>query len=58
MNDNLNEYEKCKNDPHYFYTKYVNNNGKKVFTHLTKEQFNELFDKVKNGIFISHRRSR
>lgn len=52
------EYEKCKNDPHYFYTQYVLINDEKAKTHLTKEQFNELFDKVKKGIFISHRRSR
>jgi len=37
------ELEKCKNSPYYFATNYMTCNGKPFTTHLTEEEFNNVF---------------
>jgi hypothetical protein len=36
------EFEKCKNDPYYFFTTYCNINGKRPKFMLTREEFNKF----------------
>lgn len=43
IEENNQEFEKCKQNPYYFYTKYFTVNGKKATTSLSEEEFNELF---------------
>ena len=40
------EFEKCKNDMHYFFKKYVLINGKEPL--MTREQFYELISNWNN----------
>jgi len=35
------EYNKCRNSPYYFMTKYMTVNGKPFTTELTEEEFNK-----------------
>jgi len=37
------EIEKCKKSPYYFYTHYVQINGKPATTKYTEKEFNEIF---------------
>jgi len=39
----LEEFNKCKESPYYFATKYLKINGKPFETNYTEEEFNELF---------------
>ena len=56
-NKDIEEYIKCKENPYYFMTTYMyvtnfHSNKKELFTtHLSEEQFNELFKaKIDNVI--------
>lgn len=40
----IKEYEKCKNDPHYFATTYIVIDGKPFTTRLAKHHFNSFFN--------------
>lgn len=42
------EMEKCKANPYYFFTKYITINGKPATTLLSEDQFNEIFLKIQN----------
>jgi hypothetical protein len=52
------EIEKCKNDPYYFFTKYVTVDGKPATTVLSKEVFNDFFNNYSRLTGIKARRSR
>ena len=51
MKTDLEELKKCKNDPHYFFTKYFLINGKTPM--MTRDQFNE---KISSSSFPLKRR--
>lgn len=51
------EFKKCIESPHYFFTNYVLIDGKRPETFHTEEQFNEMFFKFKDGNF-KYRRGR
>ncbi len=39
------EYNKCKDNPYYFATKYLKIDNKPFTTHLNEEQFNSIIKK-------------
>lgn len=52
------EIEKCKNDPYYFFTKYVTVDGKPATTFLPRDVFNDFFNNYSRAAGIKARRSR
>ncbi len=38
------EMDKCKNNPYYFFTTYFIVNGKKATTILSEKEFNKIFN--------------
>jgi len=52
IEEELQEFEKCKNNPYYFATKYFTikhkNKVEKFTTKLTEKEFNDLFYHIKN----------
>jgi hypothetical protein len=43
FNKAVEEFEKCKASPYYFYANYWTVNGKKPVIKLSEEQFNKIF---------------
>lgn len=43
------EAKRCRDDPHYFYTKYIRINGQPATTSMSKVIFNDIFNQVKNS---------
>lgn len=56
--DMLKEIELCKNDPHYFFTKYVTIDGKQADTYLSKQLFNDLVFNYTKALKIKAMRCR
>ena len=48
METDLKEFEKCKNDPYYFFTKYCLINGETPT--MARDQFNEKTSKLVSSL--------
>jgi predicted amidophosphoribosyltransferase len=46
IEENNEEFEKCKANPYYFATKYFTLNSNKFTTMLTEEEFNNRISKI------------
>jgi len=47
IEENNIEFEKCKSNPYYFFTKYCTINGRKATTHFSEKDFNEIVKQIK-----------
>jgi len=47
--EQIQEWNRCKESPYHFATKYMKVNGEPYTTNLTEEQFNSLFNDLQDG---------
>jgi hypothetical protein len=46
IEENNEEFDKCRENPYYFMTKYMTVNGEPFATPMSEKSFNEIFKKL------------